>query len=234
MGNSKGFAMKINNHQPALTHPSETLFIKKREYEENTFADLVAKSPTTTSPTQQSTGDEYYWQHQTHLQQSSLHFTPQPLTSCSQKPYTLKTNESAFNLSNLGENKHHQKREVLTKGLIQNTPTISINKQKLISQLTKLSLIIKKPSSFNALAATRFLKEHDIPSKQIKISDTLSPFPLFKKCHLFIQGEQAEITLNSQTLSSREQKELLYIIRNYLKKNGFVLHRLIINGVDHD
>lgn len=52
-----------------------------------------------------------------------------------------------------------------------------------------------------------------------------------KKHHLFIEGEQAELTVNLKDLNKNDQDELISLMKRHFKQKGLVLNQLIINGV---
>lgn len=187
------------------------------------------------NPAKQSTGDEYYWQHQTQLQHSELHFDAKPLQAAKTEPSLPKENDPVFSASaQVQEPQHVEWQNTLMTAMDNSAPSYSpenkfmpfmIELEQAIEQ-SSLPMLMHTSQSTQVISAS---KETNSISNSRATSATQ-----FKNNHLFIQGEQAELTLNLHALDKQEQNELVQLIQNYLKKKGLVLSRLIINGVNND
>lgn len=188
-----------------------------------------------TTPTKKNTGDEYYWQHQSQLQQSDLHFDAKP----------LEAHQSKYILSNDGDNSFDS-----SMAHAQQEPTQSYNKRsdsvqktepdnsypaKVTSLLIESEQLVESPLLSEIQTHQQMTTEATTESKTERTNEIpLNPLTHFKNNHLFLEGQQAELTVNLNHFTKEEQKELIHIIQDYFKKKGLVLSRLIINGVKND
>lgn len=175
------------------------------------------------------TGEEYYWTHQQQLQQSALSFEPQPvkkqqhpqsITPDKEKRTSEKTTSTpqAQALQTKSDDSKIRPHSIAT-------PTASVPKEA-----WGVGITLAKTSTTKGL-------EQPIRSNQNPVVKGLTSNPLdlpkprdFNKHHLFIQGSEAELTLNTNELSPKEEKELIQLIQNHLKLKGLALSRLVING----
>lgn len=185
------------------------------------------------SPTQQSTGDEYYWQHQTQLQQSSLHFEALPQENQQPQPIIVNTAAPDFTTATKQETTAQIEYQPQLNGSNLNKENSNAYAKKFAPLMSELeqaleqSTLPQDPSNNQKATATN--------SNTLKVEKpSLKRTIQFKNNHLFIQGEQAELTLNLHSFTKHEQKELMQLIQNHLKKKGLLLSRLIINGVNND
>lgn len=228
--------MKINEFKPQepksyinqQDHPDFSSWLDKPK-ETNQVIDWE----TAGSPTKQNSGDEYYWQHQNQLQQSELHFNAKPVTEQQQKHVLEQDNAEIFNVIN--PQQETTKFSFLNMKKEQNNLPAANNKSnnpKFMFILNELEQALEQ-SPLNITANNKLTKELPTQNKIINRSTAaLNTCVHFKNSHLFISGEQAELTLNLQHSSEQEQKELMQLIQDHLKKKGLVLSRLIINGVN--
>ncbi|CAM4394776.1 MAG: hypothetical protein LEGION0403_FIIPPAGN_00796 [Legionella sp.] len=186
------------------------------------------------NPAKQSTGDEYYWQHQTQLQHSELHFDAKPLQAPKTEQALTKENEQIFHTHvNVQETQHFELQSTLITTM-DNTASSHSPENKFMPFMTKLEQALEQSSLPMPIHSNQFTQDTSAVKKAAGVSKSMTTTTQFKNNHMFIQGEQAELTLNLHTLDKQEQNELVQLIQNYLKKKGLVLSRLIINGVNND
>lgn len=185
------------------------------------------------SPTQQSTGDEYYWQHQTQLQQSSLHFDALPQNNQQQKPIIADTAAPVFATAAKQETTTQAEYQPQLNGSNLKKESSNALLNKFAPLISELAQALEQPTlpqdASNNKKATA-TNSNTIKLEKASLNRTIQ----FKNNHLFIQGEYAELTLNLHSFNKHEQKELMQLIQNHLKQKGLVLSRLIINGVNND
>lgn len=187
-----------------------------------------------TNPEKQSTGDEYYWQHQNHLQRSELHFDAKPEMNVQPKQIAINPSEAAINPSALMNNLSGESSYTVLDAVQEPVRCSSCMKEAttLMAELDKALEQTNTPYVFAngtySLQATASAQEQNRPLNSFN-------YPIdFKNNHLFIEGEQAELTLNMQHFNKEEKKELMHLIQEHLKNKGLILSRLIINGVKND
>ncbi|KGP63302.1 hypothetical protein EP47_09220 [Legionella norrlandica] len=191
------------------------------------------------TPTKQSSGDEYFWQHQDQLQPSNLHFMNEPLIQQSmptniegKKPLTItktviNVEKTVLPMPNISAYHQISAAQVLQPNTTQN---ISI------------PFILKKNSSLCFLPFISTPQENQL--NQLEKSEAIPKFitsdlsinqaESFKNHHLFIKDAQVELTLNTHNLKQHEESELIQMIKDNLKKKGLSLKQIIINGVTYD
>ncbi|MDR3501307.1 MAG: hypothetical protein P4L79_01830 [Legionella sp.] len=186
------------------------------------------------SPAKQNTGDEYYWQHQTQLQHSELHFDAKPLPAPKTDQEFPKENEPVFSMSfPTQEPQNFELQNMLMTATDNTTPSYS-PENKFAPLMTELEQAIEQSSLPQPIHTSKLTQDASAIKETTSCSNRMATTLEFKNNHLFIQGEQAELTLNLHALDKQEQNELVQLIQNYLKKKGLVLSRLIINGVNND
>ncbi|MCL9682637.1 hypothetical protein [Legionella maioricensis] len=216
--------MKINE-QLELMFPHTP---KKNLHDMLDFEQLI------NTPTKQNSGDEYYWQHQDQLQQSSLQFNPQPIANQSKKTKVLEKETIMYNPEG-----HLQ---ITNSPIRQNRYPFQYEKQNNTVLNTKVSQIFRElepklnPILMSVETPETSQKTDELDQfKEINAIDSLPYNPNeFKNHHLFIHNKQVELTLNIQNLAPDEQKEFTSMMRNHLKNKGLTLSKLIINGVEND
>lgn len=187
------------------------------------------------NPAKQSTGDEYYWQHQTQLQHSELHFDAKPLQTPQTERALPKENAPVCSTSaQVRESQYIEFQNALMTAT-DNTASPYSPENKFMPFMIELEQTLEQSSLPMLLHTSQFTQDRLAikETNSISYSMTTRATP-FKNSHLFIQGDQAELSLNLHTLDKYEQNELVQLIQNYLKKRGLVLSRLIINGVNND
>lgn len=185
------------------------------------------------NPAKQSSGDEYYWQHQTQLQQSELHFDAKPLQTLKTEQLLSKQNEPVFSPSAQVQKPQHVALQNTLITATADTTSPYSPENKLIPLMTELKHVLEQSSL--PMQTSQSTQNASTIKEANSISNSMMTSALqFKNNHLFILGEQAELTLNLHTLNKQEQNELVQLIQNYLKKKGLVLSCLTINGVNND
>lgn len=187
-----------------------------------------------TNPEKQSTGDEYYWQHQNHLQHSELHFDAKPNLRVQPKQTVTNPSETAINpsalMNSISEESSYTVLDAMQKPIhcsscMKEATTLMAELDKALEQANTPYAFASSPYSLQATASAQ---EQNLPINNFN-------YPIdFKNNHLFIEGEQAELTLNMQHFNKEEKKELMHLIQVHLKNKGLILSRLIINGVKND
>lgn len=180
--------------------------------------------------TKQTTGEQYYWTHQHQLQQSALRFEPQAINKHHQlqntTPDIAKRNSQEPPATPMAQT---------PKTRLADSNLVLYHNPRLKAPLPKEALIPQAISS--KTPATQSLQQSFKPNQSLAIKAPTSHFvsltkPIdFNKHHLFIKDLEAELTLNTQGLTSKEEKELIQLIQHHLKQKGVALTHLIINGV---
>lgn len=207
--------MKITT-SPPMTNTPATLFKNMGQTDFNTLLD--------------STGDEYYRQHQNQLQQSALTFK----SSVAVKELSPKTTAEQLNQPN------------------QRLPASQLN---LSAQLIRHSIVanVEKPqescipteADFNELItnieifsnqqadtlSAKISERPQLKSNLTAIRNTSVPDTPFKNHHLHITENAVELTLNTSQFSGKQAKEIQTLIKQWLQNKGYRLQQLIINGV---
>lgn len=177
--------------------------------------------------------DQYYRQYQGQLQQSQLTFAPlQDL----QGPLSRGNSPLADKPIKLAHIDESTATEIPTLSipppsqatkLINNNPLVPVQTKELTpsKQLDSklLSFVDQKPD----------LRKQPIKHKGVE-ERGIAPTAILKEHQLFIDGQQAEFSVSTYKLKPKEQKELLQMVKTYLKNKGLLLKKLIINGVFHD
>ncbi|EHL30346.1 hypothetical protein [Legionella drancourtii] len=187
------------------------------------------------SPTQQSTGDEYYWQHQTQLQQSRLHFDALPQENRQQQPIMDTTETSIFATTTKQEPTALMEERSQLNDLGPYRENYDACAKKFAPLIHALIQALEQSTLPLATSNKKTTQVTNNQDNSIKwVNESLNRRIQFKNNHLFIQGEHAELTLNLHSCDKKEQKKLIQLIQNHLKQKGLVLSRLIINGVNND
>ncbi|MFJ1268017.1 hypothetical protein ACD661_05570 [Legionella lytica] len=186
------------------------------------------------NPAKQSTGDEYYWQHQTQLQHSELHFDAKPLQSSKTDEVSPKQSEPVVSSSTQVQETQYFALLSTPIAAMENATASHQSENKLMPLLTALEQALEQSPVPMPIHTNQYTQDTSASKEVNNVSNSMTTTLQFKNNHLFIQGEQAELTLNLHTLDKQEQNELVQLIHNYLKKKGLVLSRLIINGVNND
>ncbi len=185
-------------------------------------------------PTKQSSGDEYYWQHQEQLQQCDLQFDS-PLLINQRQQKNIMANQSQLTTPLATTEKMDMpiescRYEVPTEVI--NQPCLNATEQPEISMQTEqksFSMVMPySPSNASSNISHRGQLE------EIKANKAPGTLYSFKNHHLFIQAQEAELPLNNNEMNAQEEKELIHTIKHLLKNKGITLNKLIINGVKHD
>lgn len=184
------------------------------------------------SPTQQHSGDEYYWLHQDQLQQSALRFNVIKMTKQQSEPSITPHQKMGHQMSiqtQLNDMPNprptHQDRPVDNKIIPAPSTPIKpdVNNKRVEFTPKTVSNPLSQKIQLNTINQVNAPKE---------IIDTSKKQPItWKNHHLFIHDNEAEVTLNLQELDTNEQKKLIQFMKNTLKQKGLALSQLIINGV---
>jgi hypothetical protein len=217
MGYSKkGVRMKITNQGPSFQKTQSKAYTKTGEFAG--FLDDATYS-----------GDDYYRQHQSQLQPSELEFNPMEVAQtkvATQVEIRTRTDDVLL----------IEKEGLITTPQPQISPGLVPQKTE---QPADASTIHSLHTAQNTRAPVIALNQ---PKKSIEsrvsAQETERSFlaytPEFKKHHLYIKQDEAELTLNTQNLKPEEEQAFIPMIKNYIKNKGLLLKRLIINGVHHD
>lgn len=183
------------------------------------------------TPTKENKGDEYYWQHQDQLQNSSLHFTA---CSINNTPTPLKNNSEQPNLiaDKLPIHKDSNS-EVLLPVNKATEDQRNNNPCSIFEYFLADKWVSNNPSALVPTNSSSILKEqprsikNTLPVKQASNNT-------FKNHHLFLEDHQVELTVNLNQINTKDQKKILHLIKEHLKTQGLALNKLIINGVLND
>ncbi|MFI4918187.1 MAG: hypothetical protein ACHP65_01375 [Legionellales bacterium] len=214
--------MKINEHLPvtAKQNPSEN------QASPHDFERWL------NSPTQQNSGDEYYWQHQEQLQQSALNFNAAPAVALKKTPSTPNHAAVDSHARTQQEPTPMPTQELPSKALSLNTHNSQFTAMKLGTELRALEQLLTPSAPFASSNKAPLKTNNNAPlPKTATKGATTSTVLQSKKHHLFVQDENAELTLNTHELASDEQEQLEQLIQSSLKQKGLILRKFTINGV---
>ncbi len=178
----------------------------------------------------QKTGDEYYWYHQQQLELSDLHFNS----------LSKQTEVEPIELNSDATKTHHYGIEENKLEKYEANLTVETEVAKQIPSASRVEYILEHNQS-------PLNQEFGIIANQNSVNSQLKPkcFPriscsenkavnrnlVFKEHQLFIQGEEAEFSLNSVNLTQQQSEELSQLVKEWLRSKGIRLQQLIINGV---
>ena len=210
--------MNIDNQLPSYKQPQTKTYRNSGD-----FADLMDKH--------RPSGDEYYRQHQSELQQSELEFNAVEIAkgkhfiqACAPKlnhdAALIEEKVSVTPVHQTLQTPMHQDVEQQS-----DTDPHLINAERVIGPAQTLSLPLSQAKPTLELSATVEQQEPEGLSLAYKQE--------LKRHHLFINQDEAELTLNTQDLEPEEAQEYIPLIKNFLKNKGLLLKKLIINGVHH-
>lgn len=219
--------MKISNDSALILNQN----VQKNQTTKSDFDDWLK------TPTKQNSGDEFYWQHQSQLQQSCLKFenhskqVQQGETSLQTSeidnvitaPYSTPDNVDVPMQSNT----NNSKAPPLNRLKLQSTEfmrTIAALDQN-CSQTP-----VPEPYSYSSRSAP----DKSTSEQPNSVDYTTHNTGQFKNYHLYIQNDQVELSLHAEDLNKEEQLELKQMIKLNLKNKGLSLKQLLINGVQHD
>lgn len=222
---AQGQRMKINEQLPTATTNKAMGLTTNHP---NNFERFIL------SPTGDNSGDAYYWQHQNHLQKSSLSFVAKPVQD---KPYKheevtqinlpLEREEPTNAVCIMPIQLNHHESEPLH-------DTDCDMSEEPIKPRHTVEMLVQEASAFiqtnSALESHALLPKHTVNNGQ----RALSALPILKKHHLFIEEDNAELSINLDGLNKKEQHELTHLISKYLQQKNLKLTQLIINGVNYD
>lgn len=207
------------------------IFMEQTHLKQNKLQEKANFEQCINTPTKQNSGDAFYWAHLEQLQQSALRFEAHALKNPKPIPKQLAPNKTPI----------HQNSAQATPQIIQHQVHVDSFKSYEITDICPLpefqinkTMPIAAPHTFVPNYLTHEIKDVDKAFAPLKQPIT----PLFnapqnnKKHHLFTQGNQAQLTLNTKGLNPLDKKELIQLIQNRLKQAGLSLSHLIINGVN--
>jgi hypothetical protein len=217
--------MKINNLFPSFNNQPN-----KQQKINNGFIEFLDENPRSVH------GDEYYWAHQSELQQSSLTFTAIKNAPMSPRSISLTDNSTIS----------HSEEETLiataNKVPAEDIPYADPLREKVLSdqfinpKSNQLTYLPKSECSvaYSAITESRELTNEFNQKLRLELP-TIRPLVL-KKHHLFVDVDQqhAEFSVSTYELNSTEQQQIVQLVKNHLKEKGLFLRKLIINGVCHD
>lgn len=218
--------MKISEQLPSS-------YNQNRETRSNVTSDFARFIE---SPTGNNSGDEYYWQHQSQLQDSCLDFATKPGSK------ELKT----FKVEPIGAPILTDIQGEFCSSATKNLVTSQAESKPLLNANTMNNAVVSKPinSTVSAeqikniafISANNTVRSNNSSEQHIvnNASLTAAAIPILKKHHLFIEDNEAELSISTGDLNPTEQKELTHLAKEYLQKKNVVLTQLIINGVTYD
>jgi hypothetical protein len=222
MGTAKqGIQMKINEQAVLPFLPKD---LNKR-VNQTEFEQWI------NTPAKQNSGDEYYWQHQEQLQNSSLNFEKHLLEQQGHESTIAKEKLSTHSSSSLQPSVENHSSLALT-----NEPVAHANNAKsyLFSPSQHYLKQNQEPYQQPIAVTTSLAKNRAIESLKAKETDIVQytmPQTPIKNHHLYIQNDEVELSLNTQELNRIEEQELRQMIQLNLKIKGLSLKQLLINGV---
>lgn len=172
--------------------------------------------------------DEAYWTYQDTLQKSDVHFqsfakfvhtaAPENTNSAIKKTSTP-ADKPAFETT-----QHPILKQEPRLPSVWHSATISAN----IPHINETSI--------QKIVNTCINMMQKIPCNPSDPHNTNSADPIrhtitFKQHQLFLQGNEAEIALNTLALNPKQTQALQELIREWLTKQGFRIKKLVINGV---
>ncbi|KTD35298.1 hypothetical protein Lmor_0745 [Legionella moravica] len=219
--------MKISNDSVLTWNQN----VQKNQTTESGFDDWLK------TPTKQNSGDEFYWQHQSQLQQSCLKFENHS-EHVQHEETSLKTSEidnviaTLYSAPNnvdapMQSTMDHSKPSALHLPRLQSTEfmrTIAALEQNCSQTLAP------EPNSYSGRSAP----DKSTSEQPNSVDYTTHNTGQFKNYHLYIQNDQVELSLHAEDLNKEEQLELKQMIKLNLKNKGLSLKQLLINGVQHD
>lgn len=227
----KGITMKITE---LIVPTQKTSMNQQNQADFGQWLDDTEQCKQFTNPEKQSTGDEYYWQHQNHLQHSELHFDAKPKMSAQPKQTAANPSEAAINPSTL-MNSISGESSYTVFNAVQEPVHYNLCIKEATALMTELNDALEQANTPYAFASSPYSLQATASAQEQNLPINNFNYPIdFKNNHLFIEGEQAELTLNMQHFNKEEKKELMHLIQEHLKNKGLILSRLIINGVKND
>jgi hypothetical protein len=177
----------------------------------------------------QKTGDEYYRYHQQQLELSDLQFNPlgkETEVKAIQGSNADSAHHFEIEENNIEKAAAYLTREPEAEKQIQSASGVNNILEQYQSQLKQEFAIIANQTSSNPQ-----LKSNSLPTISYSENKALSHTFVFKEHQLFIQGKEAEFSLNSTNLTRQQSEELSQLVKEWLRSKGIKLHQLIINGV---
>ena len=177
-------------------------------------------------------GDEYYQQHLSQLQQSAITFD-QPINTENTRQHIENTTKESETRDAKTIEPHeidNQKPGKAQPSIAQTEPVTNHPVDLLAPLLTLIETTLKP------IAAAVLPNPIITPITPNKSTLMLQPNPLqakpaYNPHQLFVQGNQVELTLNTHRLNKQEVTQLKTVIKQWLVQKGYQLNRLIINGV---
>ena len=217
--------MKISEQWAANTTPS----LQKKQDLKSDFDHWIK------SPAKQSSGDEYYWQHQSQLEQSRVQFDSLAQVNTAKKQIVI----SGIKDENIRPS--CSSADLMDNPLVLDFSTIN---DKIPNKATSVNTTPEAISPLNQTMPTNLVLEKAtstiINNENTAQVEEINSFiqehyhKFLKNHHLFIHNNQVELSINTHALTDHEKKDLTLIMKHYLKSQNLSLHKLIINGVEHD
>lgn len=222
--------MSIKSLSSDFASPSGswTTQVPKPDVNQRAFDDLVD------TPTQNNTGDEYYWQHQSQLQQSALDFTRHQQQAVNTRPTinnTVCTHNNTPQYSNIPL-------ELPTNLSVQEQ--VSDTSKTICVKASERHTSRSSSPSKQAITPT-VIHHHEELTEQSLVQSVETPHRKYlammqqiaKNHHLFIKDQHAELSLQINTSTPHEIKAIKQWIKKQFKQQGLTL-QLTINGVTHE
>lgn len=205
---------------------SETLKPTTNANQHDVFFDVLLNAPMN-----KTQGDEYYWQHQNHMQQSALTFNT--LAANTEKPLNNYEDNSgnyplikSGTLHTIQQNPSHyvdMQNSVSSKSL----PSLKLP----IEHLTNVLITMREQSAIQLESRLADNVRKNIISNTTHFNQIVPEKAVFKSWQLFLNDNFAELSLNTTQLSKEETTELHKLIKQWLTEKGYALKQFIINGV---
>ena len=200
--------------------------IEPNKYEQDTCFEHVLDSPG-----KERQDDDYYWQHQSQLQQSALTFNP--LVGKASHPEITSFDKAIVKSPALVATDIEQQLTHLCIIMDNYVPMSTTIAELGIEQLIDGISTTLNPTGRHAeaeitdQAVVNKYSKQPISNQPLLQSTLLS----FKNHQLFLSDNALELTLNTTHLSKQQASELQKLIKQWLTQKGYTLKQLMINGV---
>jgi len=184
------------------------------------------------TPTKNTTGDDYYRQHQQQLQPCELHFGSQS-SAAKKGPIELalreiKTNSGSAELT-------HSEATCACRSVAQPDTRLRQSDPVVFTSQEPLPLFENKTENNRPIQDNSVLQFNETKVDETlfisQIKTWLAPKKAFKQYQLYIENKQVELSLNCADLNSSQKNEITSLVKDWLINKGLRLQQFIINGV---
>lgn len=174
--------------------------------------------------------DESYWQYQDTLQQSSLSFQAMIHHAGVEKPVQTRNFTEV-----VSENLPHPRDHIPQPSVLHQDPVLKPIQHALLTteSTTRTTQPMMQQAFQTLLNSMQTVLNHQVQI-QTKTLTYAKPIPqpiIFKNHHLFIQDDEADIALNTTTLSDTQSRALQQLVRQWIAQQGLTVKTLSINGM---